>query len=251
MCVACTHACMQEAFLAAATSTQPADAAALQALQSSFPTAGFDLRVRQPRNHATEHTLMQPTGMGRVTLIPALLPCQDGTLVRSAFDEHERALLDDVLRLLVVRVAADAVSSGQPIMQYTRQGQAQGELSLMQRLLAMIKWMAQASVVPEEGDKAKGAATDKAQGGRAGGAQGSPPLACCLLFVRRGLGSTRGIGWGQEGAHVDTIKGGALSSFFLCRGFGTMAAAAAAAAVFHPWLCCVPPAPSPRLLPCA
>lgn len=83
--------------------------------------------------------------------------------MRSAFDEHERALLDDVLRLLVVRVAADAVSSGQPIMQYTRQGQAQGQLSLMQRLLAMIKWMAQASVAPEEGDKAKDKA-DKAQG---------------------------------------------------------------------------------------
>lgn len=45
LCVACTHACMQEAFIAAATSTQPADAAALQALQSSFPTAGFELRV--------------------------------------------------------------------------------------------------------------------------------------------------------------------------------------------------------------
>lgn len=179
--------------------------------------------------------------------IPALLPCQNGSLVRSAFDEHERALLDDVLRLLVVRVAADAVSGGQPIMQYTRQGQAQGELSLMQRLLAMIKWMAQASVVPEEGDKAKGVATDKAQGGRAGEAQDPPPQACCLLFVRRGLGCTGGFCWGQEGAHVDTIKGRALAPL-LGLGSDTLAAAAAASKL-PPWLCCSPPAPSPQAPP--
>ncbi len=62
--------------------------------------------------------------------------------------DQDKMVLEDVLRVLLVQMSAEAVSAGIPIMQY-RGAEGKSPAPVMQRFLGLIKWISQASVTAE------------------------------------------------------------------------------------------------------